>query len=180
MPQVRGVRHRFDNLVQKTVLLEPGELADFDFTPQGAETYSIAGFGLRVLDTTQEQEQPLLDHLELWCRLGRMGSHGEHGPFPGTILSTFRTIVEPLLITGEYAQTVRAAGRPAANHQQMAWATMPGYVLLRPIIVPVRMLAKLVITADKQLPRPCAVRALVFGLRTKDWKQPETSEDAKD
>jgi hypothetical protein len=73
------------------------------------------------------------------------------------------TVLHPFRVAG-----LRASGKEL---ERMAWNTMPGYVFLRPFIVPIRLGVSFLIEASpalQLLSQP--VRLIVFGLKTREVK----------
>lgn len=105
----------------------------------------IFSLGVRLMGLTRDQEDPLLDHLLVSIEAGpRL-----HGPFPGNLLSTFRYINE----------------EDEKNPVQTPGAFLPGFVLLRPLVVPSRTQFKMIISASEKLPAPVDVRAMAFSIK---------------
>lgn len=177
MPRVHGVRERFDQIVCETVVIEPGQKIVIEKINGSRDDYLIAGIALRLLDTKPEDEMLYLDYFDVSIHF--TSQNKRFGPWPGTVLSTFRQIYEPMVIkekendSGRWAETqhpYRLAGRRASGKEldRMAWSTMPGYVFLRPFATRTRDGIDYEIKAHAALPRTFSVRLLVFGLRTCD------------
>jgi len=158
-----------DKIIFDTHQIEPGQTIKFlreDYTIKKGEhftnmqisgmfsqdqTYRICGVALRLLNHTCFEEEPLLDHFMIKLYLGDK----PYGPYPGNVCSTFRTIYDYEL----------KDDKPVMHASHL---TLPGYVLLRPMIVPVRMGFHLEVSASPQLPKAVVARAKLFGLFTRD------------
>ena len=191
MPKLRGIRERFDTPMYDTELVEAGQerrffhhhhnLGDKSRTNMqvpgqfpGDGTYIIGGVGLRLVGKSQEEEDLLLDHLFLTVIIGDK----PYGPFPGSVCSTTRMLLESEEDADRRSRyNEERATKDAAREKLLGvkkkeafhapWLT-PGYQLLRPLVIPVRQMYCVEVLAAKELPEAVTVRALLFGLRTRD------------
>jgi hypothetical protein len=105
-------------------------------------SYKLLALGLRLLNLTREQEDGLLDHFIVTPILGDR----PYGERPGSLLSTMRHTLEDETVDPDNALL-----------------TTPGYILLMPIIVPVRMQFWVDVEVKAPLPRTVSARVLTFG-----------------
>lgn len=154
MPRIIGVRERIDEVAVINRVVEPGQTTDNDITRYDDAAYAVAGIGLRLLGKSREQEDRLLDHLSVRFRI----ADRPYGGWPGTILSTRRQVYEAV----EYEPPKKSVPDRLVR---AARATMPGYILLRPIVVAVRMPFRVYIDADERLGQTVEARCVLFGLR---------------
>jgi hypothetical protein len=181
MPTLRGIRERFDSPIYDTHALEAGQEKRFfdnhrnlgdksrtnmqvpgSFPHDG--TYIIGAIGLRVVGKSQEEEDLLLDHLFATIVIGDK----PYGPYPGNVCSTTRTLLESEKDAArrERATESRSLAKKEGT-EPPAWL-VPGYCLLRPLVIPVRQRYSVEVLAAKELPEAVLVRACIFGLRSRD------------
>jgi hypothetical protein len=108
------------------------------------QTMTVCAVGLRLIGLSRNEEDPLLDHFMVTVSIG---DH-PYGPYPGNVCSTLRHVT--------------------ADPIDEPHAYLPGYVLLRPLVIPIRMNFALVISAAKTLPRAVNVRGMLFTLNTRE------------
>jgi hypothetical protein len=130
----------------------------------GTSTYIIGAIGLRIVGKSREEEDLLLDHLFATVIIGDK----PYGPYPGSVCSTTRTLLE----SEEDAERRERATESRSLDKRKgleppAWL-VPGYCLLRPLVVPVRQNYRVEVLAAKEMPEAVIVRACLFGLRGRD------------
>lgn len=170
MPKVAGYkyRERLDLTLFDTHVMVPGQELSF-FASENSlgdphrtnmeqarvlvadKTFFVMSIGLRILGTTRDEEDALLDFFVVEAVIGET----EYGGRPGSVCSTMRYVDED----DEHD--------PLQSDQRLVF--LPGYVLQRPLVIPVRMNFLLRVLASKDLPttRP-RVRGIMFGLLSRD------------
>lgn len=181
MPTLRGIRERFDNPIYDTELVEPGQNKRFfhrvhnrgDITRTnmqypgqfpGDSTYIIGGIGLRLVGKSQEEEDLLLDHLFATVILGDK----PYGPYPGNLCSTSRLLLESEEDAERHSRNAEKLGIERGTGFDRPMRLIPGYCLLRPLVIPVRQAYCVEVAAAEELPEAVTVRVILLGLRTRD------------
>lgn len=178
MPRLSGLQERLDRVYFDTHLVGPNMRkryfgADCSLDPavtniayqRGVLHPELPTFvfaiGLRLFGKTRDEEDRLLDQFqaELWI------GDKPYGAIPGHLLSTFRYVNEEDEIAMN--DLARAEARECGACD-MRMAFLPGYVLQRPITIPVRQYMNLTVTADPALKAPLVVRAMLFTLLVRD------------
>ena len=164
MPRLHGCVERRDKCYYDTHTMEPGQelrfmrdckIGEYHHTNMEVrgqlvsdQTVFIFAVGLRLIGLSRDEEDLLLDHFIVTpC----IGDH-PFGPYPGSVCSTLRYVNE----------------EDAADPIDEPKAYLPGYVLLRPLCIPVRQNFALVINAAKTLPRTVTARGMLFTLQQRD------------
>lgn len=188
MPRLHGVLERNDHVLFDTHRMEPGQvirafgadcpLGDGSRTNMrlpgymaADQTLTILAIGLRIVGTTRDQEDPLLDHFR--ARLLLNGR--EYGPWPGSLLSTLRYANEE----DQIHINALGDGEDEVSPERIRRFFIPGHVLQRPIAVPTRMRFELEVAAAGapdgapfRVAPPFAgslvVRPMLFTLRMRD------------
>ena len=165
MPRFYGVRERRDKCFYDTHIMEPGQELRFMGYPDcqvgeyhrtnmevvgqlaSDQTAIIFAIGLRLIGLSRDEEDLLLDHFMVTPSIG----YHSYGPYPGNVCSTLRYVNE----------------EDAADPIDKPRAYLPGYVLLRPLIIPARQNFALWISAAKTLPQTVNARGMVFTLQSR-------------
>ena len=181
MPRLQGVSERRDLIAYGTKHVEPGATETL-INPwaKDAEKHSIhqdnayqfshldstlvvQALGLRLVGLAPEVEDRWLDELIFHFIVG---DHPQAG-VPGNLCSTFRYVNEETEITpGQIlADEKRDCGVCDARFK-----FLPGYVLQRPFMVPVRQNFSVRVEASERFAPPAGtpVRAFLFTLQTRD------------
>lgn len=179
MPRIAGVQERYDKVHYDTHLMEAGQKIDFMGGPLSIQdpeiehrtslqiagqlnrdlTYVILSIGLRMFGTTRDEEDRLLDYFTVTPRIGDR----PYGPYPGSVCSTMRFLAEE-------EPTIPEDLNPKETIIDCTTCRSysPGYIFLKPMILPVRQCFALEISASPHLPEATVVRGMVFGLNTRD------------
>lgn len=183
-PRLAGIRERFDTPLYDTHQLAPGqslrffELCDTGDLSQtnmehmgylpGEHSYTIGAVGLRIMCTAREIEDRLLDLFTVRLTVGRR----VFLTAPGNLLSTFRLLHQD---DEEYFEQLVRHETASSEELELlkrkprdAWYYFPGYVLARPVIIPVKQRFDLEVTAAAELAEPLRVRGFLFGLTNRD------------
>ncbi len=169
MQELQAMRERFDNTIYDTHAIESGQTKNFlgaknigDDTMTSMrhanvlppdQTFAVSAIGLSVVGKSRKEEKRVLDHLFVTLVIGDK----PYGPYPGSLCSTYRTFVE--------------GGPPWWRlwSRYRLWRTVfTGYVLLLPLMIPVRQRLAIRVEAARTLPEPVVVRSFLFGLKTRN------------
>lgn len=163
MPRVTGVKERYDKIYYDTHNIEAGQKISFFkdvdlyrclhntdvvIAGQFLDATVIFSFGVRLMGLTRDQEDVLLDDLMVQPVI----RDKVFGPFPGSVLSTLRYVNED----------------DEADPVKDPVFFLPGYVLLRPLLVSSRQTFRMDISASGNFPASLLVRAMVFTMHTRE------------
>lgn len=179
MPRLKDVIERRDKCHYDTHLMEAGQSIRFlSKLDTGLEsrlghrntlqvagqlttdlTYVILSIGLRLFGKTQDEEDALLDYFTVTPTLG------DHpfGPYPGNVCSTLRFLEEKEPLPPEELEP-----KNTIIDCNTCRSYSPGYILLKPLVLPVRQSFNLHVSASPLLPEATVVRGMVFGLASRD------------
>lgn len=152
------LRERRDAVYYDTHLMEPGQevqflnhpsnIGDFHRTNMQTpgilsfdQTYTILGFGLRLIGTIREEEDLLLDQFTVNPIIGDRS----YGPYLGILCSVLKS----------------------EDEEPNDKIPKPGYTLKRPLVIPVRMSFSLNVSRSPEPGPALVVRAMLFGLNTR-------------
>ncbi len=178
MPRLKGTERR-DHVHFDTHPLEPGHTIPSVFLhdcvvtdPQRTNmeipgylandmTTAVFAFGLRLLGKTRDEEDRLLDFIMFTFFLGAR----PYGSYPGSLCSTLRFVNEDEEI---HINEVAESAERACGACDVRMRLLPGYILQRPLIVPVRQHIHVELAAAEALPEPVIARAMLFTLHVRD------------
>ncbi len=179
MPRLQGVTERRDRVHFDTHTLEPGQTIHSAFRddcvvddPQRTNmenpgylvsemTAAVFAFGLRLLGKTRDEEDRLLDFITFNFFLGDR----PYGPYPGSLCSTLRFVNEEEEI---HINDVAQADERPCGACDVRMRLLPGYILQRQIMVPVRQHIHVELAAADALPEAVIARAMLFTLHVRD------------
>lgn len=174
MPRLAGVTERCDKVLFDTHTVESNSEVRFfelreDSRPTTKKSFSIfdqsyvlISIGLRVLDAIEET--PILDRLIVTPIIGDK----PYGPYPGALCSIF---IDDKTKLQDFAEKELCKndpqGRECGKKNPIGFAIVPGYALLRPLVIPVRQSFYAEVQSG-ELPRAIELQVMFFGLLVRD------------